>query len=837
MFPAVKNRMKQRVADLPLHAKIMLAGTAALFIPFVIAGIIIYSNLSSSLEKQAAEKSIQIANGLSAVIETSLNSQVHLAALIAADPAVVNALSEKNYTAADAHLRPMLSREKPFYRRFFLADRNGIVKTDILTKDPSVLDQQAIPKTMNFSNRDYFIKAKEGKTSILGPVVSPLTGQQIIIVSAPIYNGKEFLGIAVLTLGMDFINNNISRVKTGETGFASLIDGQGTFISHPKKEYLLKRTIEDDEPGMQDIGGEIKNQKTGYGKYHVGDRVNMAGFARVPNTGWTVIFTQNMDEILMPMRKTLLFVSLVALLFLIIASAAMSAFSHTISTPVEKTIEMMKQVTAHSTETIICTDLGGKIIFANPTAQKFLGKNENELIGTVLPASPSRAAVEEDIKEALMAGRTWTGILRHGLSKNEETTHSTIIIPLKNEKGGVHSFLAVGTDITEKVSLEKRMQQAEKMEAIGTLAGGIAHDFNNILAGVLGYAELSLMIPDNPKKTKQYLREIRTATMRARDLTRQILTFSRQTTAESSRVLPALIIKEAVKLLRASTPAVIDIRTNIASNAAIMADPSQIHQMIVNLCANSVHAIGMNPGCITIDFEDLLADEEFTNTHPDIKTGKHILLRISDTGCGIPPEALGHIFEPFFTTKGQGEGTGLGLSVVHGIVKKLGGSVSVHSEPGKGTAFSIIIPATEQESTDVDRQEQSMMTGGTERILLVDDEKAIVESFRTILTNLGYRVTAFMDSREALTTFQNNPEAYDLVITDHSMPHMTGLELAKNMKQAKIDIPIVIMSGYVDRSREDATASSAIMVFLKKPVSTCQLAAAIRKALAPTITA
>ncbi|MFH0975294.1 MAG: PAS domain S-box protein [Spirochaetota bacterium] len=383
----------------------------------------------------------------------------------------------------------------------------------------------------------------------------------------------------------------------------------------------------------------------------------------------------------------------------------------------------------------------------------------------------------------------------------------------------------------EKSRLEQMLVHSQKMEAIGTMAGGIAHDFNNILAGIFGYSELSLNVDGNPPQTEEYIRQIIKASERARDLVTRILIFSRQTDLALKPVLPKQIIEEAVKFLRASIPAIVELKEILKSNSVIMAEPTMLHQVIINLCNNAIYAMKSRPGVIEIGLDDMLVDKDFARMHTGIMPGRHIIIRVSDTGSGIAPEILGHIFEPFFTTKPQGEGTGLGLSVAHGIIKKLSGIITVESEVGKGSIFSVIIPAADDKEIEIDRSD-SIIKGGTEKILLIDDEEIIIKTLSTILGELGYQVKAFTDCLEALDEYKNNSAGYDLIITDYSMPHMTGIEMLKEIKEIKKDIPVILTSGYLDKAMEENALKEGVSLVLAKPISTFQIADAVRKAMA-----
>jgi two-component system cell cycle sensor histidine kinase/response regulator CckA len=397
--------------------------------------------------------------------------------------------------------------------------------------------------------------------------------------------------------------------------------------------------------------------------------------------------------------------------------------------------------------------------------------------------------------------------------------------------------LSIGRDITErkraeqeKEKLETQLRQAHKMESIGTIAGGIAHDFNNILASVMGYTELAL--DDAKKGTMQYqnLQEVLLAGNRATELVKQILTFSRQTDQEQKPVQVRLIITEALKLLRASIPSTIEIRKNIQSNALVIGDSTQIHQVLMNLCTNAAHAMKDKGGVLTLDLSDVELNSEFVSNHPDLKPGPYINLTVTDTGHGIPPSILQQIFDPFFTTKDEGEGTGLGLSVVHGIVHGHGGAIYCYSQPGKGSAFEIYLPAVERHLKPEERIEKPIPTG-IERILLIDDEPALVNMGERVLKSLGYDVTKRTSSIEALELFKAQKDRFDLVITDMTMPKMTGENLSKELMKIRPDIPVILCTGFSAKIDEKKALDMGIRAFVSKPILKREIAETIRAVL------
>jgi signal transduction histidine kinase/ActR/RegA family two-component response regulator len=382
---------------------------------------------------------------------------------------------------------------------------------------------------------------------------------------------------------------------------------------------------------------------------------------------------------------------------------------------------------------------------------------------------------------------------------------------------------------------ERQMQQVLKLQAIGTLAGGIAHDFNNILFPIIGYTELTM--DDVPEGTpaRRNLEEILKAANRAKGLVQQILTFSRQNDRERKPLRVPVIVREALRLLRASIPKTIDIVADLDDDCkAIMGDPTQIHQVLMNLCTNAYQAMQATGGTIDVRLTETNIGYEDTVKHIGIKIGPHLHLSVRDEGVGMEPAVLERIFEPYYTTKEPGKGTGLGLSVIHGIVKNHGGFITVESTPGKGSTFHVYLPALEDIETDIEEEACLEETGGSERILLVDDEPQIVDMEKQVLERLGYRVTALSSSLEALNTFTRQPDQFDLVITDMTMPQMSGDRLAHRLWDIRPDLPVILCTGYNEMISEDKATAMGIRKFLLKPVDKDELAVAIRAALNST---
>jgi PAS domain S-box-containing protein len=393
-------------------------------------------------------------------------------------------------------------------------------------------------------------------------------------------------------------------------------------------------------------------------------------------------------------------------------------------------------------------------------------------------------------------------------------------------------------DITDRVeaqmereNLEAQLRQVHKMEAIGTLAGGIAHDFNNILAAIIGYTEL--VISEIPEKTKNFqnLQGALNASMRAKELVRQILAFSRQTEDERKPVQIAPVVKEALKLLRSSLPATIDIRQQISEDLDnALADSTQVHQIVMNLCTNAAHAMPNNEGTLEVSLIQIKLTSEDIPTYLALKPGDYLCLTVKDNGQGMTPDVMRFIFDPYYTKKEKGSGTGLGLSVVHGIVKRHKGEITAHSVPGKGSTFHVYLPVIQQKPLTHHHQNDVLQTG-SERILFIDDEPALVDMGKQMLERLGYDVQSRSSSIEAFELFKTQVDRFDLAVIDMTMPHMTGLDLAIKFLAIRPEFPIILCTGYSELVNESKAKDFGIRQCLMKPVTIVDLAAAIRKVL------
>jgi len=499
--------------------------------------------------------------------------------------------------------------------------------------------------------------------------------------------------------------------------------------------------------------------------------------------------------------------------------------------------EHLRLVTAieQTDEAVFITDTHFTVLYVNPAFERICGYGRHEIIGLhirILENQKHERPFYRGIRQTLERGDVWSGLMtctkKDGSTYEAEVTSS----PVRDKSGKVINYVSTHKDVTHELRLEEELRQAQKMEAIGTLAGGIAHDFNNILAAIMGNAELlqNSLPPDT--KEQRRLQQLLTSCTRAADLVQQILTFSRKTKQERKPIHIIPIIKETLKLLHATLPSTIDIKPiiSIAPDAdVVLADPTQIHQILMNLCTNAAHAMGSENGKLEVTVSTETVDAPFGSRYPDLAPGYYLCLAVSDTGPGMAPMVLDRIFEPYFTTKEVGKGTGLGLAVVRGIVTSHGGAIVVTSEPDAGTIFKVYLPAA-SESVQADLSERKI-SSGQGRILLVDDEEMLVQLGTDILTSLGYEVEAKTSSIDALAAFRDQPEAFSLVITDMTMPGLTGKDLARELLARRPELPIILCTGFSEFLNEQQADTLGIRAFIRKPYSIAGLAKVIHEVL------
>ncbi|MBN2107180.1 MAG: PAS domain S-box protein [Deltaproteobacteria bacterium] len=485
-------------------------------------------------------------------------------------------------------------------------------------------------------------------------------------------------------------------------------------------------------------------------------------------------------------------------------------------------------------EAIMIAGKDGTLQYVNASFERITGFSKDEILGknhAVFAQSEDFLRIQQRVWDSLIQGNIWSDTIKVRNKNGVEISVEVVTSPIRNAQGAVTSFVSIARDITKELMMEEQLRQSQKMEAMGTLAGGIAHDFNNILAAIMGYTELAGLDAPESSTQKYNLEQVLRAADRARALVKQILAFSRKQEQQRHPLKLQSLIKEALKMLRATTPTTIEIVPHISNDPGyVTADPTQMHQVLVNLCTNGVHAMQESGGRLEIEFTSVELAEADMAMFPDLHPGRYVKLTVKDTGTGIDPAIMDRIFDPFFTTKEVNKGTGMGLAVVHGIVKSHGGAITVDSRLGAGTVFTILLPRT-AEKPAAEQATPASLPHGTEQVLFVDDETILVQAGCSMLAALGYRAVPAHGSAEALALFKNAPSGFDLVMTDQTMPQMTGVELARQLREIRPAIPIILCTGYSEAVDAAKAAELNIQAFVMKPFKLREIAETLRTIL------
>jgi PAS domain S-box-containing protein len=472
-------------------------------------------------------------------------------------------------------------------------------------------------------------------------------------------------------------------------------------------------------------------------------------------------------------------------------------------------------------ESIVVTDDAGVIEYVNPAFTRLTGYTQDEVLGhktSLLKSGQHDSAFYAEMWNTLTDGRAWAGRMINRRKSGELFHEEAIISPVTDSSGRITHFVAVKRDVTHELELVERLQHSQKMEAVGTLAGGVAHDFNNILYALLGYVDLALddLPPGHPARAS--LTEIARAGNRAANLVAKMLTFGRRGGGQREVIGLETIVAESLDLVRASMPASIRIERDLPdASCLVKADPSQLQQVLLNLCANALHAMGEDGGQLHISVDQTVLDGE--------SSAPWARLRVADTGCGIDPALMKRIFEPYVTTRASQEGTGLGLASVHGIVTSHGGLVSACNLPAGGAEFTVLLPLVTGHVDDCGEMDHGGPAGGGRkaRIMVVDDEPMVAQVLERALLRSGFQVSCHADGAAALADFRANPAAYDAVVTDLTMPHMSGLELAGRLYELRPSLSLILTTGYCDEAGTDRAREAGIRHFMAKPVKLREL--------------
>jgi PAS domain S-box-containing protein len=496
--------------------------------------------------------------------------------------------------------------------------------------------------------------------------------------------------------------------------------------------------------------------------------------------------------------------------------------------------ERARLVTAitQAAESIIITDVRGNIQYVNPAFEKITGYAREEVVGhnpNVLKSGRQDDAFYKDLWDTISKGRTWNGKFINKKKSGDLFEEEASITPVRSPSGEIISYIAMKRDITQETTIERQMRKTQKLEAIGSLAGGIAHDFNNLLTPIIGYTEMAIAELRDRYEVVESLQEVLKASGRAKDIVKQILAFGCENSGDRSPVMIHQAVKETLKLARVSIPSTVEIVEELdTSSGSVLADLAQISQVVMNLCINAAYAMREKGGRMTVSVMMFIVDTDSRWDHLGLTPGKYVRITVSDTGAGMDEKTLERIFEPFFTTKPPGEGTGLGLSVIHGIVKSHGGDVSVYSSLGNGSTFNVYLPRTEQAVMEKEEQDNPL-PGGTGSILLVDDEMSILSMSGKLLKQLGYKVTAMNLPMEAVELFRKSPDSFDAIVTDQTMPKMTGVELAAEIIKIRPGTPVALCTGFSDSLTKDKAREMGISEFVMKPFGTRELAEAMSR--------
>jgi len=496
-------------------------------------------------------------------------------------------------------------------------------------------------------------------------------------------------------------------------------------------------------------------------------------------------------------------------------------------------------IVSQAAEAVLITDARAKIVFVNPAFTSLLGYSPRDVIGQtprLFRTDRHDDAFYRTIRETLEKKHVWRGLFTNRSKDGALLELETVISAVFDEHGKLCNYVSAARDLTHERQLEKQLHHAQKMEALGTLAGGIAHDFNNILSAIIGYAELGMLEPCLAPSVQESLEQVLKAAHRAADLVSRILIFSRRTASERQPIMVGPIVDECLTLLRGSIPASIEICKHVDEHMPpVMTDPTQMHQLLMNLCTNASYAMRDNGGTLTVSLRPVSIEQKRASWQSGLATGNYVEIVVADTGQGMAPATMARIFDPYFTTKRGGEGTGLGLATVHGIVMLHEGAIHVDSTLGEGTTFTILLPVCHPDAVvpDMPVAKREMHRGNNEHILVVDDEEAIAKMLEATLDWLGYQVEAFTSSVKALERFQQDPRRFDAVITDQTMPTLVGSELARRLLDIRPDLPIILCSGYTEMVNADSVASIGIRKFIMKPVAGKALAVILQSLLHP----
>lgn len=722
---------------------------------------------------------------------------------------------------------------------FFDSEGQLIFSSDSIKEKISISDRPHFKHIKEFPNVEmHFTETLIAKTT---------KNPTVFVYRAVVGSGGKFLGVISTPINLHFFEQLFARLHVGAQGMVSIrrSDDSRLVVRWPDVQQGINKEALDIPPYQQIQRGILEGVVRYIGRTDGVDRI--FAFNKISDFPFFVLVGYSFDEQFAKWYKIAGITSAFTFMALLLLGMFLYRLKRSQANLLKS--ERRYQAIVESQHDAVCRWLPDTTItFANSQYAKLFVSAENQnLIGQrwigFIPEN-ERNATMNTYFHLLEQPQPFSCERSVTFQNGEIRLFHWVDIPLLDASGKCIEFQSVGRDISELKQAEKEQQrlqtlliQAQKMEAIGTLAGGIAHDFNNILGAVIGYAEMARDASASKSAVAHDLDKVLEASHRAAALVKQILDFSRQSDTKRILLDPSSIIKEAVKLLRPILPSTITIRQDIrTATKSIFADPTQIHQVVMNLCTNAFHAMEQAGGILDISLTDCELSLEDLQSFPEVKPGKFVVISIGDSGPGIPPNILSKIFDPYFTTKEIGKGTGMGLAIVHGIVTNSGGSISCKSESGKGTVFHVIFPAIERGNPTSTEEDEHIPTG-KERILLIDDEHMLVEMGQSMLERLGYKVTVRTSSLEALTLFQNQPDQFDVIITDQTMPGMTGVDLARRMLHVRPSVSIILCTGYSNLVDEELARSYGIKGFIMKPMTKKDISKLLRNVLGDKVQA
>ncbi len=799
-----------------LRAKIVTSGTFLLFFTILIFGIISYYRYSDILEQTAKRQLSQIAVSISTMMELSLKKEMQMVQGLAADRKIIHEAMTGKRKVTIEKLTDFYLKMKDDYDGMAAFDKNGMIYAGA--------DKRS--RGISIADRDYFQKAREGKSEIGVVVPSKKTGATIFVICSPILSpAGKFIGGIMGVIKAEFWMKYIDSMKIGRTGYAVLIDKSGIIFANSVEKQTINKRLNDIK-GLELPMESLSGRDVISVEYKLRNIRKLAGIAGVKISGWQVVVTQRKDEALLLAYTNAKYIVFFGVIFITLGVVLLLFFSKQISMPVQIRMMRLNQAVEQADEAFFILDSRRNLLFYNEPAATLMA-HEPDIGGPVLLKDQGNASLSE-ILSIVESDKIWNGRIQWENGDGRKSIFELSVRSVHEESGSLNSYLAIGRDVTSMVHLQEQINQSQKMEAIGTLAGGISHDFNNILSAILGYSELLEFNMDNKQNLQKYIAEITKASLRARDLVGHIMAFSRKNDEKQHPMILDSTVKDSLKIVRASLPSTIKIADELESSAPIMGNQTQIHQLVMNLCTNAAHAMSGGGGVLTLRLYET-DGAALKARHPEAAGKSYLCLEVSDTGTGIPSNIIDKIYDPFFTTKPVGSGTGMGLSVVHGIVKSLDGFIEVSSKEGAGTIFSVYFPAIESVVEIEEEAGGQNYLKGSGHILFVDDEASIIDVGKMRLEELGYTVEVFLKSSEAFGAFEKKPDHYDLVLTDYTMPDLTGLELAQKIKSINSTVPVLICSGYSEMQSEIEKMKG--IYFLKKPIMMQELSLVLGKIL------